>query len=149
MLVPNVITYYSEVPTPQQGCSMLHWAAENGHIDVVTVVIDSLHLSTTTRDKVCLCRVVVEVGCMSVCMSLCLHVLERYADCVLANAVLTTRTSSEMCMYLDMSPAPPLVHMSNNMHGVDNTTHNSHVSQGVAVTAYQRSIIIALCPLCS
>ena len=34
------------------GYTMIHWAAQEGHVNVVECVIEEYHLDPTTRDKV-------------------------------------------------------------------------------------------------
>ena len=50
--------------TDNNGLNMLHLAAKKGHVDVVELVINQLHLSPNDRVKVCVCVCV----CMSVCL---------------------------------------------------------------------------------
>ena len=38
--------------TDHQGFTMLHWAAEKGHAEVVRVLLEEYKLDTTVRDKV-------------------------------------------------------------------------------------------------
>ena len=49
--------------TDNNGFNMLHWAAKQGHVDAVELVINQLHLSPNDRVKVC---------CACVRMSVCL-----------------------------------------------------------------------------
>ena len=41
--------------TDDFGWTMVHWAARNGHADVVRLVIENFHLDPTARNKVCVC----------------------------------------------------------------------------------------------
>ena len=41
--------------TDDVGWTMVHFAARNGHADVVQLVIDNFHLDPTARSKVCVC----------------------------------------------------------------------------------------------
>ena len=38
--------------TTNLGFTMIHWAAQEGHTEVVRLVLDEYHLDPTTRDKV-------------------------------------------------------------------------------------------------
>ena len=49
--------------TDNNGLNMLHLAAKEGHVDVVELVINQLHLSPNDRVKVCVCM------CVHVCVS--------------------------------------------------------------------------------
>ena len=54
----NVIRYLASKmesqlhSTDNNGYSMLHWAAQYGHVDVIRLVIDEYELDPTARDKV-------------------------------------------------------------------------------------------------
>ena len=39
--------------TDNNGATMLHWAAQNGHAEVVQLAIDEYKLDPTARTKVC------------------------------------------------------------------------------------------------
>ena len=51
--------------TDNNGFNMLHWAAKEGHVDAVELVINQLHLSPNDRVKVCVCVCVRVHVCVS------------------------------------------------------------------------------------
>ena len=67
-LVPKMTSLLHS--TDHQGFTMLHWAAETGHAEVVRVLLEEYDLDPTTRDKASLsmCSKSIWVhGCECVC----------------------------------------------------------------------------------
>ena len=68
-LVPKMASLlYS---TDHQGFTMLHWATERGHAEVVRVLLEEYKLEPTAKDRVSQCVLQIHYGCMGVsgCMS--------------------------------------------------------------------------------